>query len=159
MHHKCYTLATLCLHHVYYTVCTILLHSSHHSVYYTLPTLLTILWYTFLVHFYYTFYYTCYYTFSCTFPTLFSTLFFYTFDTLLITFLQNEGYDDYNYLAMIMDEAHVACKFNKLHTTAYTLHSHSSFMISMTATPVITKFQVCIPLGPTPILFCLTHTQ
>ncbi|KAG8220405.1 hypothetical protein J3R82DRAFT_3388 [Butyriboletus roseoflavus] len=45
------------------------------------------------------------------------------------------------YLAMIMDEAHAACKLNKLHTAACALRAMSTNTIAMTATPVMTKLQ------------------
>jgi superfamily II DNA or RNA helicase len=51
---------------------------------------------------------------------------------------------DRQYLTMIMDEAHVARKLNKVHTAAYALHSVSANIIAMTTTPVMSKLQVCI---------------
>jgi hypothetical protein len=51
---------------------------------------------------------------------------------------------DRQYLTMIMDEAHVARKLNKVHTAACALRSVSANIIAMTATPVMTKLQVCI---------------
>jgi SNF2 family DNA or RNA helicase len=41
----------------------------------------------------------------------------------------------------IMDEAHLARKFNKLHTAVCSLRVQSASMIAMTATPVMTKLQ------------------
>jgi hypothetical protein len=45
---------------------------------------------------------------------------------------------NHQYLTMIMDEAHVAHKLNKVHTTVCALHSMSTNIIAMT------KLQVCI---------------
>lgn len=46
----------------------------------------------------------------------------------------------------IMDEAHLARKFNKLHTAVCCLREQSASMIAMTATPVMTKLQVIFPI-------------
>ncbi|KAG9308261.1 hypothetical protein JVU11DRAFT_12148 [Chiua virens] len=43
------------------------------------------------------------------------------------------------YLALIVDEAHQARKFNKIHTAIYALRAESAAMVAMTATPVMTK--------------------
>lgn len=47
-----------------------------------------------------------------------------------------------SYLALIIDEAHTARKFNKLHTAYQALCKQSETLIVMTATPVMTKLQV-----------------
>lgn len=47
-----------------------------------------------------------------------------------------------DYLGLIIDEAHVARKFNKIHTAYYALRKQSLCLVAMTATPVMTKLQV-----------------
>lgn len=48
----------------------------------------------------------------------------------------------HKYASFVIDEAHAARKFNKLHTAACCLRGQSASMIAMTATPVMTKLQV-----------------
>lgn len=59
------------------------------------------------------------------------------YETRVSTTLYN-----HSYLAMVMDEAHVARKLNKIHTAAYALRAQSACMVAMTATPVMNKLQV-----------------
>lgn len=46
------------------------------------------------------------------------------------------------FLSCIVSEAHSVQKFNKMHTALYMLRCESKSMITMTATPVMTKLQV-----------------
>ena len=48
----------------------------------------------------------------------------------------------YQYLLVVMDEAHSARKFNKIHTAYHGLRQQSRAIVAMTATPVMTKLQV-----------------
>ena len=48
----------------------------------------------------------------------------------------------YQYLLVVMDEAHSARKFNKIHMAYHGLRQQSQAIIAMTATPVMTKLQV-----------------
>ena len=48
----------------------------------------------------------------------------------------------YEYLIAVVDEAHSARKFNKLHTGYQGLRQQAQAILTMTATPVTTKLQV-----------------
>lgn len=48
----------------------------------------------------------------------------------------------HEYLGVILNEAHSARKFNKIHTAFCALRKCSQSIVAMTATPVMTKFQV-----------------
>ncbi|KAF9222839.1 hypothetical protein BS17DRAFT_818147 [Gyrodon lividus] len=52
-----------------------------------------------------------------------------------------------DFLGLIVDEAHRACKFNKFHQALHGLQLKSTTMVAMTATPVMTQLQDLWTMG------------